>query len=613
MTRSRFFRISFGVLAWWCVLFNPLLAEEIPVEDLTLKIEQLRAAIAHHDDLYFREAAPEITDFEYDLLKLELRRLEQGAGVVSFTSGIGDDRSNLTNQIEHGQPMLSLDKAYSDEEVAEFLHRLARNASAGPIDFVVEAKFDGVAVNVVLDRGEFRSAATRGNGAVGEDITAQVEVIRSLGYEWEFDPSSPRIERIELRGEIYLANAQFDALNQERRTAAEPEFRHPRSVAAGAVNLTDLNEVASRGLSIVFHGWGDVYPADAAPNSMTEFYRWLDARGLPSARTVRFVTPEDAAQLNRAAERVLESIAGVPMDGVVIKVDSVDLQKSLSNGPTAPRWAIARKFAPPRARTVLRHIAWQVGRTGTLTPVAEFDPVTLGGATIRRASLSKAGEIIRRDLRLGDMVWIEKAGEIIPQLARIDYEQRSVETQTYLLPDVCPSCRRELTNRGGGKALQLVCEHYDCTEQVEQRLRHFVSKGALNIKGVGPTLAQRMVESGLVQCPSDLYTLTLEQLVALPRVGEKSGRRLLTAIDASRDAPLERWVIALGLPGVGPHGARQLAAEIRSLSELLNPAEREMRLSVLGETVSTQVEAYLRRPEIEEMLRRTATARSDPR
>lgn len=613
MTRFRYFRANPCAFAWLFVFLSPVHAAENQASESIFKIEQLRAEVAYHDDLYFRDAAPEITDFEYDLLKRELHRLEKESGVIPSAVGVGDDRSDSNHQIDHREPMLSLDKAYTEDEVVDFYQRISQTTSPEFINFVIEPKFDGVAVNVVLNRGIFESAATRGNGEVGEDITAQVEVIRSLGYEWEFDTSSPRIERIELRGEIYLANAQFDALNRERRTTAKPEFRHPRSVAAGAVKLTDLNEVASRGLSIVFHGWGDVVPANAAPGSMMEFHRWLDARGLPSAQAVRFITPDDVAHLNRAVERVRESITGVPIDGVVIKIDSVDLQRSLGNGPTAPRWAIARKFAPPRTHTILRNIAWQVGRTGALTPVAEFDPVTLGGATIRRASLSKAGEITRRDLRLGDVVWVEKAGEIIPQLAGVDYEQRPVDSQTYLLPDVCPSCGRAITNRGSGKGLQLVCEHYECAEQVEQRLRHFVSKGALNIKGVGPALVQRLVESRLVHCPSDFYALTLDQLLALPRVGEKTGRRLLIAIEASRDAPLERWVIALGLPGVGPRGARQLAAEIQSLSELLNPIEREVKLSVLGDAVAVQVEAYLRRPEIEEMLRRTAAVRSNQR
>mgnify|MGYP001591902334 CR=1 FL=1 len=482
-----------------------------------------------------------------------------------------------------------------------------RSLRPAPLDFAVESKFDGVAVSVVLRHGENRSAATRGNGAVGEDITAQVEAIRGLGYEWEFDTSFPRIERIEMRGEIYLANTQFDALNEDRRAAAKPEFRHPRSVAAGAVKLSDLNEVASRGLSIVFHGWGDIDPAGAAPISISEFHRLLDARGLPSAQMVRFVTPEDPAQLNRAVEWVRESITGVPTDGVVSKIDSTSLQKSLGNGPTAARWAIARKFVPPRARTVLRNIAWQVGRTGALTPVAEFDSVTLGGAKVRRASLSNAREVVRRDLRISDSIWIEKAGEIIPQLTGIDYEQRSADSRTYLLPDSCPSCGRWIKGAG----IQLVCENYDCPKQVGQRLLHIVSNGALNIKGIGPTLAERLVESGLVRCPSDLYTLPLDQLVALPRVGEKTSHRLLTAIDESQDAPLDRWIIALGLPGVGPHGARRLAADMQSLSLLFNPIEREVRLSVLGGAVSTQLEAYLRRPEIEEMLRQIASARSD--
>ena len=597
-------------LAWMFLFTSPLLLAK---SELIPEIEQLQAEIAHHDDLYFREAAPEITDFEYDLLKLELRRLEQESGVTFPPTGIGDDRSTPTNQIRHGLPMLSLDKAYSDAEVAEFYERVSQASLGDHIDFIIEPKLDGIAVSVVLERVEYKSAATRGNGAVGEDITAQVEVIRSLDYEWEFDPSFPRIERIELRGEIYLADAQFDSLNRDRRAANEPEFRHPRSVAAGSVKLTNLNEIAARGLSIVFHGWGDVMPVEAAPSSMAEFHRWLDARGLPSAQTVRFVTSDKAAELNRAVEQVRASLSGVPTDGVVIKIDLVDLQKTMGNGPIAPRWAVARKFAPARARTVLRDIVWQVGRTGALTPVAEFDPVTLGGATIRRASLSSASEIIRRDLRLADPIWIEKAGEIIPQLAGIEYAQRSADSQVYALPQQCRSCGTRITQIEGTAELRLVCENYNCDEQVVQRLLHFVSKAALDIKGVGPTLAQRMVESGLVRCPSDLYSLSLDQLVTLPRVGQKTAHRLLIEIDESRNASRERRILALGLPGVGPRGARQLSAEIGSLDKLVDPVGRRLALSVLGESVSAQVLSHLRRPEVDQMLRRTLATMGDQR
>ncbi len=566
------------------------------------QIERLRAEIEYHDTLYFRDAAPEITDYEYDLLKLELQRLE--AGMTPSKSAIGDDRSTRGDQVAHGRPMLSLSKAYSDDEVTTFFDQVAEVASEGVVTFSLELKFDGVAVSVVMDRGQYISAATRGNGASGENITAQIGAVRSLNYEWGFDSTRPRIERIELRGEVYLSHQAFDVLNEDRIAAGDEPFRHPRSVAAGSVKLENLTTVAGRGLSLVFHGWGEVHPATAEPETIMDFRRWLEARGLPSVAQARFLPTENATELNEAVAVLQATLSDYPTDGIVIKVDSVALQRELGVGPTAPRWALARKFAPPRAEAVLRDIVWQVGRTGTLTPVAEFDPVVLGGATIRRASLSNAREIERRDLRIGDTVWVEKAGEIIPQIAGVLFDQRGAEVVPYRPPTICPSCAKTLEQVGENN--QLVCGNYGCEDQVVQRLLHFGSKDGLHIRGIGPAMARRLVSSGLVRGPDDLYGLSTEQFEELPGVGHKTALRLLNEVERSRDASLDRWIIAFGLPGVGKTGAKQLADEFKTLSDLLDAAQRQEALSVLGPATAEQVEAHLSRPEVRAMIARSA-------
>lgn len=560
-------------------------------ETITNQIRELRAQIAHHDELYFEKAAPEITDFEYDLLKSELRRLETEAGVQNSShTVIGDDDSRTAERrLRHGRRMLSLDKAYSDAEVAEFWQRVAERSGSESFSFLIEPKFDGVAINVVLRRGRFQSASTRGDGAIGEDVSDKVAMVRGFEYEWEFDTSAPRIEEIELRGEIYLTNNAFKQLNDSRAAAGEPLFRHPRNVAAGAIQLDDLDTVVSRGLSIVFHGWGEVEPAGAAPTSVTNFQRWLRERGLPGVPSIRTSENVDAEQLATAARVLQMRSKPYPSDGVVIKVDSVALQEQLGESPTAPRWALARKFAPPRALSVLRDIEWRVGRTGLVTPVAQFDPVQLGGATIARASLHGAAEIARRDLRLGDQVWIEKAGEIIPQLTGVELDQRPPHLSVYVVPTRCPVCSSRLESEGNSTHLN--CPNFECREQVVQRLLHFASHGAMGIRGLGPGLALKLVEGGLVESPADLYDLREEQLIALPGIGSKTALKLLSAIEGSRTRSLDRVLVGLGLPGVGPSGAQSIAGKLTSLEQLLSEESRDLALGGLGP--ATQVEVSL--------------------
>lgn len=572
----------------WCGLAL-MLVTLVGADEMTDRIEALREQIAYHDDLYFRQASPELTDYEYDLLKAELRRLEREAGLTS--DGIGDDRSGIANAITHRQAMLSLDKAYAPDEVADWLARVHESGEGRPVVLAIEPKYDGVAVSVTLYRGELQQAATRGNGAEGEDITQQVDAIRGLYYEWALDEGVPGasgpIETIELRGEIYLDHDAFARLNERRAAAGEEPFRQPRSVAAGTIKLADLAEVTQRGLSIVFHGWGEVQPAEAAPTSVQAFQVWLAERGLPGVHDGLRVAPADGAALEAAIAAVRQASVGYPTDGVVIKVDDVVLQQRLGNGPTAPRWALARKFAPPRAATTLRTITWQMGRTGVLTPVAEFDPVELAGSRIRRATLHNPAEIARRDLRVGDTVWIEKAGEIIPVVAGVDLDLRPAAAEPVALPIRCPFCDAELVEDTG-----LNCPNFDCGAQVEQRLLHFASRGALGISGLGPALVSKLVAAGLVRSPADLYALTATQLIALPGVGEATAQRLLDNIAASRSTERWRVIVGLGLPGVGPRTAQTWADAVTRLSDLLET----------NDVIGTEGADVLRREDVRELV-----------
>ncbi len=480
------------VRSWFCLcsLIGLIGALVMAEPELAQRIEALRAEIARHDELYFQQAAPEISDYEYDLLKRELRRLEAEAGAARpGETGIGDDRAAGTSSaapagIVHGQPMLSLDKAYSEAEVAEFWARVdaAAEPAERPVEFVIEPKFDGVAVSVVLGPGgKLVRAATRGDGTTGRDVTPHVARLRDwAGDEAGATQAADWPAEIELRGEVVLSRAEFGRLNREREAAGEAPWRHPRSVAAGALLREDPTGVEALGLSLVFHGWGaaTASAATTAPASVTAFQDWLVAVGLPGVTSGRRVTAGDAATLNAAIETMAQEATdgAFPTDGLVIKVNDLALQRRLGEGPTAPRWALARKFAPPRAQTVLRRIVWQVGRTGGLTPVAEFDPVVVAGAMISRASLHHASEIVRRDLRIGDTVWIEKAGEIIPQVAGVDLALRPAEAPRYELPESCPICATALVSIEAGKAL--ACPQFACAGQVQQRLLTFAESRA---------------------------------------------------------------------------------------------------------------------------------------
>ncbi|WP_221032855.1 NAD-dependent DNA ligase LigA [Actomonas aquatica] len=572
---------------------------------LAARIESLREEIVHHDELYFQRAAPEITDYEYDLLKLELRRLEQEAGMApSEAARFGDDTTGEWPQVAHRLPMLSLDKAYTEAEVADYFARVRSFAGDGPLRFVIEPKYDGVAVNVRLEAGGLVSAATRGDGASGEEVTRQIASMRGLHYSAGWDPDPVPVQSIELRGEVYLTHDDFAALNAERVARGEEPFRHPRSVAAGAIKLEDLALVAQRRLSLVFHGWGAVEPYEATPASVSAFHCWLEERALPFVSEAVYVEADDVADLNVAIAEFARRELAYPTDGVVIKVDDTELQRRIGDGPTAPRWALARKFVPPRARTVLRDVSWQVGRTGSLTPVAEFDPVVLGGASISRASLHHAGEIRRRDLRIGDTVWIEKAGEIIPQLAGVDEDARPVDARPYALPEVCPSCGKTL--RSESEDTQLVCANRACPEQTVQRLLHYTSRSAAYVRGLGPGLAHKLVAAELVRSPADLYQLESAQLIVLPGVGKRSAERLLEAIEESRSTPLRRVLVGLGLPGVGPAGAKALANGLRQLGDLLDDTTVAESLAVLGPATAADVRGVLREPAVRTEIARLA-------
>jgi len=554
------------------------------------RLEELRSVVARHDELYYRKAKPDVTDFDYDLLKQELADLEKRfpefASDDSPTARIGDDQVQGFREVEHRQKMLSLDNTYSEAEVRAFAARLTRLLGVENLRYTVEPKIDGVAVSLTYEKGRLVRAVTRGKGDRGDDITANVLTIESLPHELEQASKHPVPNIVEIRGEIYLTAAEFERINAERTAEGEDLYMNPRNLAAGTIKQLDPTEVARRKLAIVLYGLGHCEPA--VVSTQVDLHASLRAWGLPTVERIWTAQGIDAVW---AAIGELDSIRrtfAYGTDGAVVKLDEFDRQRDVGSTDKAPRWAIAYKYKPDTARTRLNAITIQVGKTGVLSPVAELEPVLLAGSTISRATLHNEEEIRRKDIRIGDLVEIEKAGEVIPAVLRSFPEERAKGAREFDLVAAvggkCPVC-------GGGIAKVEVagedtegvawkCQNYDCKAQRAGRLSFFCSRGALAIDGVGGVVASRLVELELVRDPPDLFDVPLDTLSTLnlgtdeePRVfGEKNATKVVAAGEAARGLPLEKWLYALSVPNVGSTTARELGRRHRNFAELAGSA-----------------------------------------
>lgn len=527
-------------------------------EEARRRIMELRAEIVRHDDLYFKKAAPVISDAAYDQLKRELRTLETAwpelAGSADSKSTVGDDRTGAFPSYRHRVRMLSLNKAYTEPELRDFAERVQRQLARHDPEYVVEPKFDGLAISVTYERGQLVRAVTRGDGESGDEVTANARTIRSLPVVLR----GPCPDVVELRGEVFIGFEEFARINRERAAAGEERFANPRNLAAGTLKLTDPAQVATRRLEIVFYGYGAWEPAEARPESQWALWEQLREWGVPTVTAPSRVS--DFAALWAAVQAIGRERAmyAFPTDGVVVKVNARIEQEKLGTTAQAPAWAIAYKFAPERVETRLRGITWQVGRSGALTPVAELEPVEVGGSTVARATLHNREEIVRRDLRVGDYVFVEKAGEIIPSITGVNLERRTAGVASYQFPLVCPACAMGLDG-------EMRCRNEACPVQVQRRVEHFAGAAGVGITGLGPVLVEKLVAVGRVKTVADLYRLTRADLLALDGVGEKSATALLAAIERSKRAELWRVINGLGIPQVGESGARALAKHCRSL------------------------------------------------
>ncbi|MEO5960175.1 MAG: NAD-dependent DNA ligase LigA, partial [Opitutaceae bacterium] len=534
-------------------------------DEAQTRIAALRAQVAQHDELYYRRTKPEITDFQYDALKADLAALEKEFPLFALadspTQRVGDDRVQGFKEVEHRQKMLSLDNTYNEAEVRAFHARLVRLLDTDDLRYTVEPKIDGLAVSLTYEEGKLMRAVTRGRGDRGDDITTNVLTIRSLPRQLR--GTAPRI--VEVRGEIYLTAAEFERINAERAAAGEELYANPRNVAAGTVKQLDSAEVARRNLAIVLYGIG--YCEPEVRRTQTELQEKIRAWGLPAVERYWTVRGIDAAWAAIGELDALRRTFAYGTDGAVVKLDDAEQQRSVGSTDKAPRWAIAYKYKPDSARTRLRAITIQVGKTGVLSPVAELEPVFLSQSTIARATLHNEDEIRRKDIRVGDLVEIERAGEVIPAVLRSFPEERPAGAEEFDLFKAvggkCPVCGGRIARvevaAEGGEGVAWRCQNYECRAQRVGRLVFFCSRRALAIDGVGDIVAAKLVELDLVRDPPDLYNVPLATLATLnlgtteePRIfGEKNATKIIAAREAARSLPLEKWLYALSVPDVG--------------------------------------------------------------
>jgi len=541
-------------------------------------IAQLREEIRKHDRLYYQDAAPIISDREYDRLYKELVDLEaQFPDLLtpdSPSQRVGGKPLEAFAQIQHRAPMLSLDNTYSEEEVANFYKRITRLLPDEKIPVVIEPKVDGVAVSVMYEHGRLKYAATRGDGFVGDDITQNIRTIRSVPNHLRGDVP----EVFEVRGEAYLDKAGFEKLNKERKAAGLLLFANARNAAAGSLKHLDPRAVAQRPLGIVFYGTGVVEGTDIELHS--KIFSFFKRLGLP--------THEDW-WLAESVDEILKKIRdldqirrGFPYqtDGAVIKVDALAQRERLGFTAKSPRWAIAYKYAAERVETHLNDIIIQVGRTGILTPVAALEPVFVSGSTVARATLHNEDEIKRKDIRIGDTVVIEKAGEVIPAVVEVVKSKRPRDAKPFdfakHVHGKCPVCDSPI--RRDPEFVAWRCENLHCPAQTTRRVEFFAARGALDIESIGGIVADKLVERGLVREPLDLFELKVEQLAKLnlgtdgaPRVfGEKNATKAINTIERARTLPLARWLFALAIPDVGKTTAAQLARSHDTIDDIAN-------------------------------------------
>ena len=566
------------------------------------KIKVLRTEVRRHEELYYKSATPVITDQEFDALKLELENLESenpdAANYLGEREQIGDDRLEEFASYQHREPMYSLDNTYSQEELLAFETRLEgvlKNLEG--IEYIVEPKVDGVAVSLTYEQGVLVRATTRGNGTEGDDVTENVMTIRNLPHLLR-GTSLPDV--VEIRGEIFISNAEFQRINQDRREKGEVEYANPRNLAAGTIKMLDSSQVEARKLELVIYGLGFCQPN--AFESLSSFREHLINWKMPVSDDYwKCSTMDQVWAAIEELDKFRENYK-YETDGAVVKVDSLQIQKQAGTTSKAPRWAIAYKFAAEQKSTLLKDITLQVGRTGIVAPVAELDPVHLAGTTVSRATLHNQDEIRRKDIRIGDTVVVEKAGEIIPQVVGVVLEKRQPGSQPYEFPKECPECQTPLEKLRGEVAI--CCPNYVCPPKVRRRIQHYGSRNAMDIEHLGPAIIEQLVDKGRIENIVDLYHLDLEDLLDLDKMAVKSAENLLASIEGSKVREVWRLLHGLGIQHVGAGVAKRLAKQFKDLSKIQTASVESLsETEDVGEIVAISIQDYFQDEQNQELVR----------
>ncbi len=579
------------------------------LEQVRQRIEALRKLINYHNYRYYVLDDPEIPDSEYDRLMRELQALEEAHPEFitpdSPTQRVGAEPLKEFGEVRHKVPMLSLENAFSDEELREFDARVHKLLGVeAPIEYAAEPKLDGLAVSLKYEHGVLVQGATRGDGYRGEDVTANVRTIdsiplRLLGEEWP--------EVLEVRGEVFMPKSGFEKLNREARRKGEKTFANPRNAAAGSLRQLDPRVTASRPLAFFAYGWGELSVERLADTHSASMLRLRDF-GLPISPELKVLRGVEACLAYHREMQERRDSLDYDIDGVVFKVDRLDWQERLGYVSRAPRWAIAHKFPAEEALTVLRDVEWQVGRTGAVTPVARLEPVQVGGVTVKSATLHNMDEIEKKDIRIGDTVYVRRAGDVIPEIVRVLLERRPPNARRIRLPKKCPVCGSDVI-KPEGEAIARCTGGLYCPAQRKESIKHFASRRAMDIEGLGDKLVEQLVDKGLVKDPADLYGLTKEQLVGLERMGEKSAQNLLDALERSKETTLARFLYAIGIREVGEATAQTLARHFGSLEAIENASEEELQqVPDIGPVVAAYIAGFFRQPHNREVIEKLRKA-----
>jgi len=564
--------------------------------EIAEKVNKLRKLLHHHNYRYYVLDDPEISDAEYDRLMQALIRLEQAnpqlARADSPTVRVGAPPLTRFETIDHSVAMLSLDNAFNDDDILEFDRRVKRILDTGSeISYTAEPKMDGVAVELVYENGKLAAASTRGDGVTGELITANVSTIGAVPLVMQADNGDEFPSRLEVRGEVFIGIEAFKKLNQERIEQNLSPFANPRNAAAGSLRQLDSKITAGRPLDIFSYGVGMV--ADIVFESHWELLQSLKNWGFKINPLIRpRITVAEILPFYRQLSKTRHQLP-YDIDGMVIKVDSLQMQRQLGATSRSPRWAIAYKFAALQETTVLENIEVQVGRTGALTPVAHLKPVNVGGVTVSRATLHNEDEIEKKDIRIGDVVLVQRAGDVIPEVVKVIKSKRSGAEKKFRMPNTCPVCESPVVRTEGEAAIR--CINASCSAQVKERIKHFASKAAFDIDGLGDKLVDQLVEKAMVSSYADLFHLDAESLAALDRMGAKSAENLLDAIDSSKQISFGRFLFALGIRHVGEHIAVLLAGQFDSLEQLTDCSEENLTaIEGVGPVVAKSIATFFR-------------------